>query len=201
MALLNFNLLFGKKTVPSVLVKNVTFNFVTLFRARAYMQNAPEFSVTATFEQGSPAHEAIQEAVRAAALEKFGPKAGELLEKGKIDSPIRATEDVNYFDDGLLFFRAKTREDSSRPRNGAPAIVDAKRNPITDPEDCYSGCTGNLNVVVKAYDYNGKKGVGCYLQGVQVVKKGERLDGNSGASAFAEEDGFEVAETDGFGFE
>ena len=56
-----------------------------------------------------------------------------------------------------------------------PFIVDANVQNIINPSDVYSGMYGNVSVRFFPYSNNGKKGIGCYLNGVQKVADGEPL--------------------------
>ena len=56
-----------------------------------------------------------------------------------------------------------------------PFVVDAQVQNIIDPTQVYSGMWGNVNVNFFPYNSNGKKGVGCGLNGVQKTRDGEPL--------------------------
>lgn len=58
-----------------------------------------------------------------------------------------------------------------------PFVVDANVQPIMDTREVYSGMWGNVNVNFYAYNQNGKKGIGCGLNGVQKTRDGEALSG------------------------
>ena len=56
-----------------------------------------------------------------------------------------------------------------------PDVVDRDREAI-DPAEVYSGCTVNVSVTLYAYNAGGvSKGIAAGLNGVQLVKKGERF--------------------------
>lgn len=58
-----------------------------------------------------------------------------------------------------------------------PFVVDAQVQNIIDPTLVYSGMWGNVNVSFFPYNSNGKKGIGCGLNGVQKTRDGEPLSG------------------------
>ena len=102
-------------------------------------------------------------------------KAGKLkmpLHDGDIEHP----EDENFANSWFL------NASSSNP----PGIVDAKLQPVFEKSECYSGCTFRASVNVAAFS-NEAKGIAVYLNNLQVVKKGPRLDGRAAAEKeFAE---------------
>ena len=76
-----------------------------------------------------------------------------------------------------------------------PVIVDAFRNPITDPNEVYSGCYGR--VAVNFYGYsNKKKGIGAGLQSVQKLHDGEPLGGSRGSADDFDDDYVDGADDD-----
>lgn len=70
-----------------------------------------------------------------------------------------------------------------------PVVVDAFRNPITDPAEVYSGCYGRAAINFYGYARNGKKGISAGLLSIQKLSDGEPLGGNMG-SADDFDDGF-----------
>ena len=55
---------------------------------------------------------------------------------------------------------------------------------ITDKEEMYSGCYGNVAVSLYPYEFTGKYGVGVGLNAIQKTKDGERLDGGTSLDDF-----------------
>ena len=55
---------------------------------------------------------------------------------------------------------------------------------ITDKNEVYSGCYGNVAVSFYAYEFTGKYGVGVGLNGIQKTADGERLDGGTSVDDF-----------------
>lgn len=66
-----------------------------------------------------------------------------------------------------------------------PKIYDmALKRVVEDLEsDYYSGYWGRLVVGMAPYDNSGAQGIGIYLQKIQLVKPGERLDGSMSADS------------------
>jgi hypothetical protein len=78
-----------------------------------------------------------------------------------------------------------------------PVIVDAFRNPITDPAELFSGCFGRAAINFYGYSRNGKKGISAGLQSVQKLHDGEPLGGARG-SADDFDDGYSDGADDDF---
>ncbi|PQA60155.1 DUF2815 family protein [Siphonobacter curvatus] len=74
-----------------------------------------------------------------------------------------------------------------------PYIVDRNVEPILDRTEVYSGCNAKVSVNFYPFAVNGKKGIGCGLNGLQKISDGEPLGGTSRA-----EDDFQVEDSDGF---
>ena len=75
-----------------------------------------------------------------------------------------------------------------------PVIVDAFRNPITDPAEVYSGCYGRAAINFYGYSSNGKKGVSAGLLSIQKLSDGEPFGTVGSADDF--DDGFKPEELD-----
>ena len=58
-----------------------------------------------------------------------------------------------------------------------PVLVDKNKNPITDPQELYSGCYGRAIINFYVYDTNGNKGISAGLNGVMKLHDGEPLSG------------------------
>lgn len=63
----------------------------------------------------------------------------------------------------------------------APFVVDRNVQPILQQSEIYSGVYGRVSVNFFPYNSNGKKGVGCGLNGVQKLRDGEALAGRVSA--------------------
>ena len=54
------------------------------------------------------------------------------------------------------------------------SVVDRDLNPI-DPSEIYSGCIVNASITMSAFKTDFSKGISAYLNGIQLIKKGERI--------------------------
>lgn len=160
-------------------LNNVIGSYVALLEPKEDLSGNGVYSIDAII---SPEEEDQLDALRAnieqVAIEKFGPKASAMLKSGKLNSPLRFAEDSTaeftnkppY--EGNYFIKLKTKAEYSSPK----VVGKNPREIITDPDDCYSGCTFNLIGKLYAYDTSGQKGVGAIIQAAQVISKGPRLD-------------------------
>ena len=101
----------------------------------------------------------------------------------RIDTPVH-DGDGGRPSDGMPFgaeckghwvFTASCKAD--RP----PRVVDANVQDILDPTKVYSGVYGRVGVDFFPYNSGGKKGVGCGLTNVQILRDGEALDNRTTA--------------------
>jgi hypothetical protein len=164
--------------------------YCNVFKARARKagdngetKGNPKFSVLLVFDKKADLSE-MEEAVEAAAVEKFGSKAKKMLETGKIRNPIRDAEDYvdeEKSDEENFPFnlpRAKMIRFAKNEEQGAPGVVDADAEPLMDKSEFYSGCKARVSCRAYAYDQNGNKGVSFALINVQKIDDGERLGGS-----------------------
>ena len=63
----------------------------------------------------------------------------------------------------------------------APFVVDANVQPILQQNEVYSGMYGRASITLFPYASNGRKGVGCALNGIQKLRDGEALSGRVSA--------------------
>ena len=84
---------------------------------------------------------------------------------------------------GCYFINAKRKE-----KQGAPIVIDGRKQYITDQNEVYSGSWGNVAVSFYPYEFTGKYGIGVGLNGVQKTRDGERLDGGTSLDDFDFED-------------
>lgn len=77
-----------------------------------------------------------------------------------------------------------------------PVIVDAFRNPVTDPGEVYSGCYGRAAINFYGYSQSGKKGISAGLLSVQKLSDGEPFGTVGSADDF--NDGYSDGEDDDF---
>jgi hypothetical protein len=159
-----------------------------LFVPRPNDDGKLKYSTSLVFVEGTDLSE-LKKAVLAAAEEKFGSKAEELIRLKKIHTPFRTDWEAKGYPAGSTFINVTTEK-----RPGVVSIYkgpDGKPAPITDADQIYPGCIAIASVVAKYFEAKGKKGITFYLNNLQKRRDGERLDGRMKA-----EDEFEAEEGD-----
>ena len=151
----------------------------------------PRFSLVLVLE-GKTDITKLEEAVKEAAIGRFGSHAAKDLESGKIRNPIRTEWEAKGYPEGSCFISAKSKK--------KPGMVHAYNGPDGKPkriededvqEELYPGCDIHCSVDAFAYSVNGNRGVSFALNNLQKLGDNERLDGRLRA-----EDEFEATETE-----
>lgn len=159
-------------------------SYVTVLQPRAFKDQEPKYSISLLWEKGNPFIAKLQAEIERVAVTKFGPTAVAMLAKGKLKNPLRDGDEERSDDPvyaGKMFLNASSKRQ--------PGVVDAHLQPVIDADEVYSGCYFKASISLFPFDRE-MKGVAAGLNNVQVVKKGERIDG--GLSA--EEEFSEVVE-------
>lgn len=134
----------------------------------------------------SSAYENLKRACHEAIVEKFGAaKAADQNFLATLRRPFRPAAEKNYsgFDQGEIYISPWCNPDTP------PGIVNIRNEKIVAESDVWSGQWARATVRPFAYDSNGNKGVGLFLEHVQIVKDGPRLDGRQDETkAFANAD-------------
>lgn len=155
-------------------------SFPRLFEAKRVGEtDDPSFSCTLLFDDDTDLT-ALKKAAQAAAMDKWGDKAPALLKAGTIRLPFRRQEEkphLSGYEEGPYIGFRNTRK---------PAVLDPKRQAITDEEEVYPGRYARCVVDAFAWEHKtGGKGVSFSLVAVQLGPHGERIDGRAGAREIA----------------
>lgn len=182
-----------------MLIRDAELNYVKLLKPSPDLSGELTYSVALYLNPDHPQLPDIEAEITRIAEDRFGPKYADMRKRGTLKWPIRpaiqlkgATSEDGYF------FNARAKYDKTKPRQGQPIIVDSKKNPITSPSHCYSGCYANVAVNFYAFDVGGSKGVAAGLAGVQITLLGENKSGMamSADELFdEEEEGFQLQES------
>ncbi len=145
--------------------------------------SAPKYSVCCLMEKSdTKTLQRLETLIKRVIQESAAKWGGKIPPNLKL--PLRdgdtERDDENYA--GCMFLNANSSH--------APAVIDARCQPVMDQDEVYSGCYANVKISVYAFNANGSRGIGCGLVAVQKVRDGERLAGSSGT------DGFEAIEAD-----
>ena len=174
-------------------IDNVEFNYVNLLRPKQFGDQDPKYSLMIVFPVDHPQVDELKQAITDAKKEKWGGRASRMtsLKPPLKEGPYVTNNGDESVPEGHYYMTISTAYNPDRPRNGQPRIVDSQKQDITDPEDIYSGCIGNVVMAIKAYDLTTSKGVTGYVQAVQVTEKRESKAGDVSADVFdVVEDGF-----------
>lgn len=169
------------------MIKNVRLSYVRLFEAQQINgQREAIYSVCLLIPKDSPEVPKIKEAIKQE-FERMKARYPKLNGKDpKVwANPLRdgdAEKDGAEYQ-GCYFINAKRKE-----KQGAPIVIDGRKQYITDPNVVYSGSWGNVAVSFYPYEFTGKYGIGVGLNGVQKTRDDERLDGGTSIDDFDFED-------------
>lgn len=163
-------------------IENVRCAFPELFEAKAFNEGKPKFKCTALFPPDHPAVKQINEAMIAAAKDKWGAKASEVFKSLKAANKLCLQEGDSKPDldgyPGNLFINA-----SSDTR---PLVIDADKSPLTRADGKpYGGCYVNMVIEIWAQDNQFGKRINAGLKGVQFRRDGDAF--GSGGSASVDE--------------
>lgn len=155
--------------------------YPALFNAKPQTEGGePVYSLCMIFDDPEQLAE-LEKAARAAAVEKFGDRAKEMVKSPGFRWPLRdGAEKASKpgFGPGTKFFNAKTKF--------KPPVIDKMHNDILDSGEVYAGCLGRASIRFFGYDQKGNRGVGVSLNAFQKVADGERLGGFDAKAAFGE---------------
>ncbi len=171
----------------NVTTGEVRLSFVHLFKPYAFQPGQEEkFSTTILLPKSDAATKQRIDAAIDAAKQKGARGCWNGVTPPVVPTPIWDGDGVKQ--DGTEFgpeckghwvFTARSSADYP------PEVVDRNSNPILSASDVYSGCYGRVNVEFYAYNFNGKKGIGCTLGPVQKLRDGEALGGAAPTAAQA----------------
>ena len=170
----------------AITINNVRFSYCNLFQPVSRNPNEdPKYSTTILLPKSNTAMKtAIDAAIERAINDGVGKKWNG-VRPPYIAIPIhdgdgaRPSDGMPFGEEckGCWVFTASGKQ--------APFVVDAQVQNIINPQEVYSGMYGNVSVTFFPYNNNGKKGIGCGLNGVQKVMDGEPLSGRvTAAEAF-----------------
>jgi hypothetical protein len=181
------------------MLRNVRLSYEHIFTATKFQEGQPaKFSATFIIPKDHPDLPAVKRAMLDAGTEKFGTafntKNG--WPRGFTCSLKDADVEVNNMGEVLAEKQPAYKgcyilEANSTKR---PLVIGRKKEAITEEDGIvYSGCYVNASLATDGYVFeNIKRGVKCYLNGVQFVKDGERF----GADAMNDFDELESAGED-----
>ena len=184
----------GKK----IILRNVRLSFEHIFKPTAFEDGQdPKYSATFIIPKDHPDLAAVKRAMFEAGKEEFAADfAGSAWPRGITCSLKDADKDTNLMGEILAeknpaYEGCYILEANSTRR---PVVLDRRKAAVTEEDGIiYSGCYVNASLNAAGYTYGKvKKGVKCYLNGVQFVKDGERF----GSDAYGDFDALDGDEDD-----
>jgi hypothetical protein len=178
----------AKNDKPSYITPDGIATFVYVFEPRENRNKGKDpkakdkYSIMLVFDKRADLSE-MEEAIEALAIEKAGPKAPQLMERGKLGNPIRDAEEYEEYGEPFLPGRRMVSFKSS----SAPGIVDESATAIMDRDEIFPGMKCRVSYGLYWYDTDGNKGVGLFLNNIQ--KRGEGMGRISGRKKAEDEFG------------
>ena len=177
-----------------IMLRNVRLSYEHIFTPSAFDDNQEaKYNATFIIPKDHPDVPALRRALMEAGAEKF-PSAftGSTWPRGMTCALKDGDKDTDQ--EGVLLCEKNkeyagcyvVRADSAR----RPVVIDRKKAAVTEADGViYSGCYVNASIAAAGYEFGKvKKGVKCYLNGVQFVADGERF-GSDAMSDFDDLDG------------
>ncbi len=170
--------------MAKVVLKNVRCSFLNVFKAVSYNNGDPKYGVQLIVPKDHKGLEAFEKAVLEVAKEKFpskvkGSKISASLKMPLRDGDIERDEYPDIYENTYFFSASSSRR---------PQVFDRDKSALAEDDGVmYSGCYVNASLNVYAFDVQGNKGVAVGLNGLQFVKDGEPLGGNSDSTDDFEE--------------
>ncbi len=162
-------------------LKDVRISFANIFDAKQVQgQGDAKFSASFIMAKNHPSKDEVVKAITAAANEKWGAKADDVLKALKAGDKLCLHDgDAKPDNDGYvgnLFINA-----SNKTR---PLVIGPQREPLVAADGKpYSGCYVNAILEIWPQDNQFGKRVNASLLGVQFLRDGERLAGGGIAAA------------------
>lgn len=183
-----------------IMLRNVRLSYEHVFKPTSFEDGQdPKYSATFIIPKDHPDIAAVKKAMFEAGQETFPADfKGGAWPRGFTCSLKDADKDVNSMGEVLAeknpaYEGCYILEANSTRR---PVAVDRRKAAVTEEDGViYSGCYVNASLAAAGYTYGKvKKGVKCYLNGVQFVRDGERF----GADASDDFDALDGDEDDSF---
>lgn len=181
-----------------VMLRNVRLSYEHIFQPSSFDDNQEsKFSATFIIPKDHQDLPALRKALFEAGTEKY-PNAftGKTWPTGYTCALKDGDKDTDQ--EGVLLCEKNPeyagafvlKADSTR----RPVIIDRKKAAVTEEDGIiYSGCYINASIAAAGYEFGKvKKGVKCYLNGVQFVADGERF----GSDALSDFDALDGADDD-----
>ena len=164
-----------RNRVTSRIVVPCRFAYLNCWRPISQYNGTEKYTIAAIISKSdtetvAKIREAIEE-IKTRSVQLWGGRVPTNLRlplhDGDEDKPDNAMFRNAYY------INAKSKE--------APQIVDRQVQPITDPTEVYSGCSGKISIVLYSYNFGGAKGIAAWLGNIQKIEDGEHFTVRVGA--------------------
>lgn len=178
--------------MAQIRIENVRLAFPELWQPRQINGGTARYSACFIIDPKSPNVKVINDAMVAAAKEKFGDKAAAVLAKLKAEKrvPLRTEERVDK--DGQVYAGFEGMYSLNASNKVKPLVIDANKSPLSEQDGRpYGGCY--VNAVVDIWAQNNPdpkigRRINCTLLGVQFVRDGDAF----GSARVASPDAFDL---------
>ena len=158
-----------------VITGKVRFSYANVWEAKSINGSNPKYSISLLIPKSDTQtltniKQAIENAKKKG-LSVFNGKVPANIKTPLRDGDIEKPDDEIYA--GCYFVNANSIN--------KPGMLDKYKNPITNPEDFYSGCYGYASINFYAFNTNGNKGIACGLNNLMKIEDGEPLGGRVSA--------------------
>ncbi len=158
-----------------VITGKVRFSYANVWEPKSINESKPKYSISLLIPKSDEKtlkdiRQAIENAKKIG-VSVFGGKIPPNIKTPLRDGDIEKPDDDIYA--GCYFVNANS--------GNKPGILDKYKNPITNPEDFYSGCYGYASINFYAFNTNGNKGIACGLNNLMKTDEGEVLGGKLSA--------------------
>ena len=151
-----------------------TASYCFVLEAKENLSGNMKYSVSMIFDKTKTDMTKMEAAIKEAAAEKFGKKLPKNFKNPIRDGDAERDDREEY--KNAWFVNCST--------DRKPGVVDLEGNVIDNDDGdvgIYSGCVCRATVAFFGFDQKGNKGVGVGLNNIQVLKRGDRLDGTTSA--------------------
>jgi len=170
-------------------IENVRLAFPEIWHPKAIEGGAARYSACFIIDPKSKAAKDIAAAMEAAAKEKFGDKAPQVLAKLKADKRVAFRTEDRVNKDGEVYEGFEGMFSLNASNKIKPLVVDANKAPLSEEDGRpYGGCYVNAQVEIWAQNNPDPKigrRINCTVLGIQFVRHGDAFGGARVASVDA----------------
>ena len=166
-----------------VITGELTLSYPHLFEAYANQPGqTPKFSSTLLIPKSDTTTRAKIDAAIQAAVQQGLSKNWNGVKPPIVAVPIHDGDGVRPSDGSPFPEECKGHWVMTASSKNQPQVVDAALNPIMSQSEIYAGVKARVSLNFYAYNFNGRKGIGCGLNHVQKIRDGEPLTSFSNAA-------------------